>query len=302
MLAHVVGGGRGDGWDILAAWSFDPTILVAVLLPGFLYARGMRRWTAQPRLMKPWQPYFFFTGLTLVFLALSSPIEALKDDLFLMHMVQHLLLMMIAPPLILLGAPTTPVLLGMPRAVRHYVVRPLMRSRIARTGYRGLTFPVVAWMLFVAALWFWHFFPGAYDAAVRNEGLHILQHLTFFGAGMLYWWTLIDPRPLRALLPYPIRMLFIGVTEFQIIALGAAITLRKDLIYSAYVDAPGLWGLTSLADQQAGGATMWVGGVMMLMIVMVVTGFVWFHKGEEKARREEREEDRRARLAANPGG
>ena len=97
-------------------------VLVAVLLPGFLYGRGMRRWTAEPRLMKPWQPYFFYVGLTVVFVALSSPIDALADDLFLMHMVQHLLMLMVAPTLILLGAPTTPVLLGMPRAVRRKMI------------------------------------------------------------------------------------------------------------------------------------------------------------------------------------
>lgn len=170
VLAHVVGGGRGEGWDVLAAWSFDPTVLVAVLLPGILYARGMRRWTSEPRLMKPWQPYVFYLGLLVVFLALSSPVDALADDLFLMHMTQHLLMLMIAPPLILLGGPTTPILLGMPRAVRHHVVRPLMRNQAVRAGYRWITFPLVAWALFVATVWSWHFATGPTTRPCATKG------------------------------------------------------------------------------------------------------------------------------------
>ncbi|MEE9286058.1 MAG: cytochrome c oxidase assembly protein [Dehalococcoidia bacterium] len=302
VLAHIVGGGRGDGWDILARWSFDPTVLLAVLLPGVLYGRGMRRWTAQPRLMKPWQPYSFYAGLTVVFVALSSPLDALADDLFVMHMVQHLLLLMLAPPLILVGAPTTPVLLGLPRAARQHVVKPLMQSQAVRAAYRLITAPPVAFGLFVAAAWSWHFAPGAYDAALGNGALHIVQHMTFFGVGMLYWWTIIDPRPLRSRLAYPTRMGFIIATELQNVGLGAALTLQKSLLYTTYAAGPGLWGLSPLDDQQAGGATLWIGGVMMLLLALVVTGLVWFDKGEKQMRKAEAEADRRAQLAAGGGG
>ncbi len=298
ILAHAAGSSEG-ALDVLRQWSFDPLALVVVLLPGVLYARGLRAWTSRrPRPLHPLRVWSFYTGLFLGFLALSSPIDALADDLFTMHMVQHLIIMMLVPILVLLGAPTTPILLGLPRRFRQRAVRPLFRSRWARAAYGAVTHPAVAWGSFTGVNWGWHLLGGAYDAAVENGALHIFQHLTFYGSSLLLWWVLIDPRPLRSRLSYPLRGLVILGTLFQNIYLGAYITLRHDLLYTAYATPPRLWGLSPLDDQQSGGALMWVGGDTLLVIALVATGVVWSRKATERARREEAAQDRLARARA----
>ncbi len=265
-------------------WSFDPIVIFAVLIPGILYARGLKRWTDRPSWIPGYRPYFFYAGIFLVFIALSSPIDALADDLFLMHMIQHLMLQMIAPPLILVGAPTTPVLKGLPRRLRLGLVRPLVRNHGVRALYNTLTFPLVAWLMFIIASWSWHFVDGAYEAALRNEGIHILEHLTFVFTAMVLWWTLIDPRPLRSKLSYPFRAVVLVVTLFNTVAMGAAITFRDEVLYPFYIERERLWNITVLEDQQAGGATMWVVGVMMILIALVATLSIWFDRQEKRSR------------------
>ena len=284
VLAHIVGAGGGDGWGVLRLWSFDPIVIFAVLIPGILYARGLKHWTNRPPWLPAWRPYFFYAGIFLVFIALSSPIDALADDLLLMHMIQHLILQMIAPPLILVGAPTTPVLKGLPRRLRLGLVRPIVGSSAGRAVYNTLTFPLVAWLMFALTSWSWHFIDGAYEAALRNEGIHILEHLTFVFTAMLLWWTLIDPRPLRSRLAYPFRAVVLVVTLFHTVAIGAAITFRDELLYPFYAGRERLWDITALEDQQAGGATMWVAGVMMVLIALVVTLSIWFDRQEKRSR------------------
>ena len=265
-------------------WSFDPIVVFAVLIPGVLYAWGLKRWTNQPPWLPSYRPYFFYAGIFLVFIALSSPIDALADDLFLMHMIQHLMLQMIAPPFILIGAPTTPVLKGLPRWLRLGLVRPLVRNHAVRAFYNTVTFPLVAWLMFVITSWSWHFVDGAYEAALRNEGIHILEHFTFVFTATVLWWTLIDPRPLRSKLSYPFRAVILVVTLFNTVAMGAAITFRDKVLYPFYIDRERLWNITVLEDQQAGGATMWVVGVMMVLIALVVTLSIWFDRQEKRSR------------------
>ena len=292
VLPHIIDGGTGDGWDVLLLWTFDPLIILVVLIPGLLYANGLRRWKNRPASFARWRPYVFYSGLAFVLLALASPIDSLADDLFLFHMIQHLQLQMVGPPLILLGAPTTPVLKGMPKPLRLDVVRPLVRNPRARLAYTVLTVPVAAWLLFAINTWAWHFWPGAYDASLTNGGLHALQHFTFSATSLLIWWTIIDPKPLRSRVSYPFRMLIIIVTMFQNVALGAAITFRDEVLYDFYETRQRLWGISPLGDQQAGGAFMWTMGVMMLMVALVITFLVWWDKQEKKSRAEEAELDR----------
>lgn len=284
VLAHIAGADGGDGWGVLRLWSFDPIVIFAVLIPGVLYARGLKRWTDKPSWLPTWRPYFFYAGIFLVFIALSSPIDVLADDLFFMHMVQHIILQMVGPPLILVGAPTTPVLKGLPRRLRLGLVRPIVRNGAVRTIYNTLTFPLIAWLIFVITSWSWHFIDGAYEAALRHGGIHILEHLTFVFAAMLLWWTLIDPRPLRSRLAYPFRVIVLVVTLFHTVAIGAAITFRDEVLYPFYIGRGEPWNISVLDDQQAGGATMWVVGVMMILIALVVTLSVWFDRQEKRSR------------------
>ncbi len=300
-LAHVTTAGSGDGWDVLAEWTFDPLVLLVVVLPGVLYARGMRVLSRRPRLIAPWRPWLFYTGLFLNFLALCSPIHALSDDLFTMHMLQHFLLQMLAVPFILLGAPVTPILLGLPPRLRRRIMRPLVKNRGVRAVYWLLTYPPVALLAFTVTQWSWHLSGSAYDRAVESTGVHLFQHFTFYASALLLWMVVIDPRPMRSRLPYPFRMLFILVTMFQNIYMGAYITLRGDLLYQVYATGPRLWGLAPLHDQQSGGALMWVAGDTVMVIALVITGIVWFQKSSEQTRREEAEADRQAAIRRAAG-
>jgi len=127
----------------------------------------------------------FLAGLTVLFLALASPLEPFTSLLLQVHMVQHLLLMMLAPPLLWLGAPQFPLLLGLPRPIRIYWVTPLFRLRVLRRTLQRLTHPVTAWLLFTGATWFWHL-PPVYELVLRSEGWHYLQHLSFLSSALLF--------------------------------------------------------------------------------------------------------------------
>ncbi|MBM4405324.1 MAG: cytochrome c oxidase assembly protein [Chloroflexi bacterium] len=297
ILAHTVGP-EGEGAASLARWSFDPIIILVVLLPAWLYARGLRNWYFRPSWFASWRPFAFYAGLFSLVIALCSPIDAMSDDLFFMHMAQHMLLQLIAPPLILLGAPTTPILRGLPRRVRQGFVRPIVRNQLARALFGLIANPILVWAAFAAANWGWHLGGGLYQSALESQGIHYLQHVSFMAVAMLWWVTVIDAKPLRSRLNYPARALFIGLTMFQNIYLGASLTFRKTLLYPHYADRTHIWNWTPLEDQQAGGALMWVGGDTLLLIVAVYILSVWFDAREKQSREEERRADERAARAA----
>lgn len=285
VLAHNPLGSGAQGWGVLRFWTWDNTVLILGLL-AFLYWRGLRNWP-KPRPMDPWRPFFFYGGLAIITIALMSPIDELGDDLFLAHMVQHQMLMTLGIPLALLGAPTTPLLRGLPRWARHGVVRPMVRSPLVRGIASTLTFPPLSWLLFTGNMWAWHFVSGAFESATRHGGVHFLQHACFAFSSALFWWAVIDPRPLRSRLPYPLRVVYLGVTMFSNVALGAAITFSSNILYPYYATRPRLWGITPGDDQQAGGLIMWVVGDMTLVGAVLITLLVWFIKEDKKNKEQE---------------
>ncbi len=293
VLAHASHDGPLTAWQALRLWSFDPTILFVVFLPGLLYWRGLRAMRARGMPPLPrWRPLMFYLGLGFVVIALCSPLDSLGSDYFFIHMIQHQLLMMLAPPFILLGAPTTPVLLALPSALRRNVVRPLVRNRAVRAVYGVVTHPFVAWSLFNLSMWTWHFIPGAYDAATTHSGIHFFEHLTMAWGALLFWWTIIDPKPMKARLSFPARIGFIVINEIQVIILGMSLTLRHGLLYPHYTERSQVLGFNALGDQQSGGASMWVMGSMMLAVALIFVMSVWFDKQEREDRARERELDR----------
>ncbi|MBF8299417.1 MAG: putative rane protein [Dehalococcoidia bacterium] len=304
ILAHVLppadpSGNVAQGWELWAQWSWANPLLLIPMALGVLYARGLRRWP-KPRRLKAWAPYSFYTGLALVVFSLAGPLDAIADDLFSMHMVQHMMLMMIGPPLILLGAPTTPILKGLPRSARKSLVAPLMRSPAAHAVYRFFAHPVTIFLLYTINLWLWHFYGNAYETAAQSMWVHILEHWTFIITASLFWWVVIDPRPMRSNLSYLTRMIFIGVTMLQKVLLGAFITYRHDALYAYYAAKPRLWGLSPLYDQHLAAMWMWIGGTLILLIAIVVVMMVWLEKEEKKSRDREAKED--AARAAAMGG
>ncbi|MGH2544859.1 MAG: cytochrome c oxidase assembly protein [Ardenticatenaceae bacterium] len=262
---------------IMRSWSWNPVILVGLLLAAasyafgfyYLHRHGRLQGLIQRGLIRQRQPWLFVAGLAALVIALLSPIDTLANMLFLAHMVQHVLLMMVAPPLLLLGLPS-----------------PLVRLFILETRVRGIlervTNPVAGYLLFNANLWLWHF-PPAYEAALRNELIHDLEHALFFYTAILFWWRVIEPT--GGWFPLwrwpPAKWLYLIVAAPPTYLLGSILWSSSTVFYPYYTQVPRLWGLSALADQQAGGFIMWIQGWMYVMLSLLVF-FLWYEPEKEQ--------------------
>jgi putative copper resistance protein D len=287
-LAHGDGAPAPRWPEVLLEWSLDPLAVAGIALVALAYLAAVRRvGTAHAANPHPaYRSWLFAAGLAAIGLALLSPIEAYEGRLFSVHMLQHMLLELVAAPLLLAGAPITLALrAASPRWRRRLLA--VLRSR----AVHALSFPVLAWLLFAAVNWGWHF-SVLYDQALESQLLHYLQHGTFLGAALLFWWPVIgaDPSPWR--LPHPVRLLYLFLAMPQNSFLGVAIMSAGSVLYPHYVTNVRAWGPTPLEDQELGGAIMWVGGDLVFLAAMAIVVVMWM-----------RHEDRRtvrldARLAA----
>ncbi len=206
--------------------------------------------------------------------ALVSPLDALAERLFLAHMIQHLLLIMVAVPLLLLGAPSLPLLHGLPRRLRPRAVRPLARLRALRASLRFLANPLVSLATYVTLLSAWHL-PAPYDAALASTPVHVLEHLTFLAISTLFWAQVIDPAPWRASLPHPLRIVYLFVATAHNTLLGGILSFAEPTLY-AYRDlATRPFALSAAADQQWGGIIMWVPGGMVHLVAISLVFAAW---------------------------
>jgi cytochrome c oxidase assembly factor CtaG/polyferredoxin len=214
----------------------------------------------------------FVAGLTALFLALASPIEAFSTLVLHVHMLQHLLLMMVAPPLLWLGAPLIPLLRGLPPAIRRYWVGPWLRSHYLRVGLQRLAQPRVAWAIFVVTTWLWHV-PQLYEIALRSDGWHYVQHMCFLCTGMLFWWPVVRPFPARPSWSHWVLLPYLFLADVQNTALAALLTFSGRLLYPHYASVPRLWGISALEDQAMAGVIMWVPGSLAYLVPMIWIGF-----------------------------
>ena len=272
----------GERW--WTQWQLDLELLVPVLLLGVLYVRGLHRWHDRSRPHPWWQTASYFCGLAIVVLSQASPLGSLSHHHFSMHMIQHELTIMLAAPLILLGAPTTPVLRGLPRAVRHRIVRPLARSRIVYGVFRTITHPLVAAAFFISVLWAWHLAPGWYNTALTNEPIHDIQHASFMAAGLLFWWNIIDPAPRRSRMSYLLRMAFLFAISTPKHFLGAIIVFADRELFTGYQNTRLIFEIERMNDQALGGLIMWVPSQMMMLVSIGIVFAVWAHKSELRQR------------------
>jgi putative membrane protein len=270
------------GW-----WVFDPLAIVTVLGLGILYYRGLKDWKKRSRPLHHWQIASFYTGITVLFIALVSPIDTLSDQLFIFHNIQHVLLRVAAPALIILGAPVTPVLRGLSLELRQGLVRPLVSNPAIRKIYTTLQNPVLVPGLFLIVLFFWAL-PGPHDAAVENFTLHYLMHLTMTSTAFLFWWLMIDPKPHRSNVHYGVRILIMGLTLLPNTVLGAMITFAGSVQYESY-GAVRLWGIDPLDDQRGGALIQWLLVDMMSLAVTIAIFAMWYQREQradlEKTRR-----------------
>jgi cytochrome c oxidase assembly factor CtaG len=229
----------------------------------------------------------FLLGLIAVIGALASPIDAIALELFSVHMVQHMLLTIVAAPLLLLGAPVRPLLRGLPAAIRSAVVRPLARATAIRSLLHVLRHPLVAVGIYVGGLYLWHW-PELYDAAAANVALHTLEHAHFFLGALLFWSVVIDPMPFKGTLPYAARIVYLLLAgAAQNTLLGGLLAFSTRTFYAYYVDRAAALGIDALTDQRVGGAIMWVPGDTIFLIAASGAFFLWLEMEEREQRRRE---------------
>ena len=297
QASTVAHDGVHDGGSVWGRWNFDPELLLPALLLAALYLRGISVWRERSRPHPWWRTASYLAGVAVLLLAIESPLDAVAEHHFSMHMVQHELLMMFAVPLILLGAPTTPILRGLPRGVRKRLVRPVARRAAAYLAYRAATHPLAAIGAFTAIMWAWHLAPGWYDAALEHDLIHDAQHISFIAAAGLLWWNVIDPAPLRSRMGYVARLGFLLVVSTPKSFLGALISFNGETLYDFYERVEPILDLPPLEDQQIGGLIMWVPSQMMFLLAGGAVFGVWAYKAEQRQRVEDDERLAAARAA-----
>ena len=270
--------------DVLLRWAFDPLPLLAILGTGAAYLWATRQVNlAHPaNRQPPYRAWLFLAGLAALGVALLSPIEAYEGSLFSVHMAQHMLLELVAAPLLLAGAPITLTLRVARPSVRRWLLL-VLHSRVVHV----LSFPVVAWVLFAAVNWGWHF-SVLYDQALENQALHYVQHATFLAAALLFWWPVVaaDPSPWR--MPHPVRLLYLFLAMPQNSFLGVALMSAPTVLYPHYVTNLRDWGLSPLDDQALGGVIMWVVGDLCFLAAMMVIVVLWMRHEDRRTERLDR--------------
>lgn len=278
LAAHEV---ASDGTVWWQSWGADPTFLAPVMLLTWWYLRGLRHWPDRSRPHPRWRTAMFLGGVTLLVLAQESPLDRLATHHLTFHMVQHEVVMMLAVPALLLGAPATPVLRGMPRWLRQGVVRPVAGSGPGRGLYDGLTSPGIAAVAFVATVWAWHLVPGWYDAALRHPALHAFQHATFATAAALFWWNIIEAPPHRPRLEAVPRTLYLIVTGAAKDGAAVLIVFASTPLYQEYAHVARIVDWTTLRDQQLGGLVMWVPSTLLMLAVAGAVFLGWYAAQEQ---------------------
>ncbi|HEV7718352.1 MAG TPA: cytochrome c oxidase assembly protein [Arsenicitalea sp.] len=264
-MAHA--GNAGE-----SIWTFDASITLPLALVALAFAIGTARLWRRAGFghgVKTWQAICFAAGCLLLVVALVSPLHWLGEQLFSAHMLEHEVLMALAPPLLVLARPGIAMLWSLPLSAR----RGLGAVSGGLSGlWRILTEPWVATALHALALWAWHA-PALYDAALENEGLHWLEHFCFLGTALPFWWALFAGRAYRQGFGAAIFYLFITASHSAF--LGILIALAKQPLYPVQTEAAARWGLAPMADQQLAGLIMWVPGGMVYAVAALALAGLW---------------------------
>jgi putative membrane protein len=255
---------------ILRAWSFPVLPALGIALTMAVYTRGfLLAGRTRPHELPLWRGACFLAGLLTLWIALASPIDALDDFLLSAHMIQHLILMSVAPPLMMLGAPVVPLLRGLPRWLIRKPLHPFFSSRPLQKILHAFTHPVVIWIAANAAYLGWHV-PAAFELTFQSEGIHDLEHACFFLTSVGFWWVVLTPWPSRcrwprwAVIPY-----LLGADVLNTI-LSALLVFSGRVVYPSYAAAPRVTHLTALQDQIAAGSEMWVLNSIAFLVPAVV--------------------------------
>lgn len=275
--AHPGGNESTNPWS---NWPFEPEILAGVSIAAALYLAGWTRRSARTASVSAWRHASFFAGLAMLLIALQSPLDALADHSFTMHQVQHLLLAALGPMLLLLAAPQTLLVAGMPDAIRKYVLAPLLVNRPVQATFAFLAHPVVATFILIAAVYFWHL-PKYHNLSVIDVPIHYVMHVTMLVSGLFFFWRVLDPRSSPVGAGYGARVVMASVAMAAGMPLSAYITFKSAVLYPAYDVKGRLWGLDALLDERFGGLIMWIPGGIVFGVLLLIVMRIWGKREEQ---------------------
>lgn len=257
-----------------AQWPLSADVIIGLIVAAVLYARGLRQLRDKSVAAHRVRHWTFYGGLASIFLALQTPLDVISEHVFAVHQLQHLLLRGIAPMLLMVATPAGPLIAGMPVALRRTLLAPIMGNGVVRAIFRFLARPLVCTVLYVGTLYVWQV-PAYHDAALLDNALHYLMHVTMLLSGMLFFWCVFDPRPAPWGVPFSHRLVMLGAAIFANIPLGAVITLKTTVVYAAYDRAGRWWGITPLTDELLGGLIIWIPASMMGLIAVLLLVRLW---------------------------
>lgn len=273
----------------MTAWNSTPRLLISLALTIGVYLVGLIRLWRQAGIGKGvarMQAASYIGGWLVLVIALVSPLDAVSSELFAVHMIQHLLLILVAAPLIVLGAPLFVALWALPDGVRRAVGARLGRDSLWRASWDVVSQPLLVWSAFFATLWLWHI-PGLYEAALRSQLVHDIQHLGFMTAACMTWWILLNPMG-RLKLSRGSGILYLFTTSLHAAALGVLLTFSPVAWYEYYSTTTAGWGLTWLEDQQLAGIIMWMPACFVYIVIAGAIFTLWLRESEKADRRLER--------------
>lgn len=259
------------GW-----WTWDPLVLLGLALSAFLYIKGLRRLWQRAGVgqgIRKWEAGAFAIGWLSVVIALISPLDPLSDVLFSAHMAQHEVLMLVSAPLLVLGRTLLAFLWAFENRER-FALSPRTLS-----VWHAITSPLAVWVLHALALWVWHV-PSLYEAALRDEFVHAVQHLSFFVTASLFWWSLVHGRFGR--IGYGMAVFYVFTTAVHSSILGALLTVAPRLWYPIYEARAVRWNLDALEDQQLAGLLMWVPAGVIFLVLGLALFAAWLGEAERR--------------------
>lgn len=261
---------------ILTEWSWEPWLLACIALAMVPYVIGMARMgrARRAKVLGRGRAPSFLAGIAVLLLALESPLDAIADDLFSAHMAQHMLLLLVIPPLLVYGRPVITWLWAFDLGARRGIVHGWKRTGM-QAVFEWLMRPSVVWVLLTAALCFWHL-PGPYDWAVRHEWLHDLEHLSFLGFSLAFWTIVIEPYGRRRRLGFGATIVFVVSSGFVMGLIGAVLTFAATPLYAVHLHTTQAYGLTPLQDQELAGVIMWIPSNLVHVAALCSVFFAWY--------------------------
>jgi len=280
-LAH---GGHVHWWEVGTTWTWDPWVVLPLVLSGALYTTGVARlWrrAGVGRGVRGWQVACFALGWLVLAAALVAPLHWLGERLFFAHMIEHEVLMILAAPLLVVGRPIGAILWAVPSSWRR-ASGGLARIPTIAALWQRLTDPLIATILHAIALWAWHI-PALYQAALASGRLHWLQHLSFFVTALLFWWSLLRGRMRER--GYGAAVFYLFATSLHSGFLGILLALARRPLYPLQTRTAAEWGLTPLEDQQLAGLIMWVPAGLIYAVAALALAGVWIARSGVAAKR-----------------